>query len=104
MAAGVVVEVCLVMSEVPWMAMAAEVLPMMLMWLPEAHCLCSMIFWAFSTQDFQAGHVLLAGARPSQSRQSLGKLPEERSGIVGMAASQALAMGRLAQAAFFGCP
>jgi hypothetical protein len=40
--------------------------------------------------------LVSAGLRPSQSRQSLGKLSAERSNIVVMAASQALVIGRLA--------
>ena len=41
------------------------------------------------------------GARPSQSRRSLGKLPAASSDMVAMAASQSLEMGRLARVAFF---
>ena len=58
-------------------------------------------FWSFRAQDIHAGHVWSAGARPSQSRQSLGKLPAASSDMVAMVASQSLVMGRLARAAFF---
>ena len=44
--------------------MAAEALPKTSPPLPEARCLSSTIFSAFSAQDFHADHVLSAGNRP----------------------------------------
>ena len=58
----------------PWIDKAAKVLLKTSLHWPEACCLCLRFFWDLRAQIFHAIQVLDKGARPSQLRQSFGKL------------------------------